>query len=498
MPRKKSKNQTKISENSLFLDELQFASSSKKDYLRRKKELAEGTLREIAPKIFTTNFEDADELIIRRNWKEILGHLYPGAVVSHRTAQELRPSEPDGFVHLTYTYTRRKELPGMTVFLKKGLEPQDDDIPLPGGLFVSSEGRKALENLEQASAKTHRLLSKVELEEWLERILEARGEDGLNRVRDRAKELSQGHWIKEFQKLDKIIGALLQTKPVRFLSSEVAKQRALGTPYDLDRVQIFDELFTCLMKGIYKENKIQEFTNKQRQAFSFFESYFSNFIEGTEFLIEEAKGIVFNGLIAESRPEDSHDILGVYRLVSDKVDFLKTPSDFEEFIKILKRRHYEMLLQRPSSNPGVFKEKENRAGETVFVAPNLVQGTLQKGFEYYQALPEGFARAAYVMFLVSEVHPFTDGNGRIARVMMNAELSANKEPRILIPIVYRTDYLLALRKLSRQKDPSVYIKMLRRTYDFSAQLQFMDIIELEKQLRESNCFKESEGNTLIF
>jgi len=27
-----------------------------------------------------------------------------------------------------------------------------------------------------------------------------------------------------------------------------------------------------------------------------------------------------------------------------------------------------------------------------------------------------------MMFLVSEVHPFLDGNGRIARVMMNAEL----------------------------------------------------------------------------
>ena len=29
-----------------------------------------------------------------------------------------------------------------------------------------------------------------------------------------------------------------------------------------------------------------------------------------------------------------------------------------------------------------------------------------------------------MMFLVSEVHPFVDGNGRIARIMMNAELVA--------------------------------------------------------------------------
>ena len=33
------------------------------------------------------------------------------------------------------------------------------------------------------------------------------------------------------------------------------------------------------------------------------------------------------------------------------------------------------------------------------------------------------------MFLISEVHPFDDGNGRIARVMMNAELVSAADVR---------------------------------------------------------------------
>jgi Fic family protein len=41
-------------------------------------------------------------------------------------------------------------------------------------------------------------------------------------------------------------------------------------------------------------------------------------------------------------------------------------------------------------------------------------------------------------FLVSEVHPFLDGNGRLARVMINAELAAARQMRVLIPIVYRS------------------------------------------------------------
>ena len=34
---------------------------------------------------------------------------------------------------------------------------------------------------------------------------------------------------------------------------------------------------------------------------------------------------------------------------------------------------------------------------------------------FYLGLPDGLARAIFVMFFITEVHPFVDGNGRIAR-----------------------------------------------------------------------------------
>ena len=54
------------------------------------------------------------------------------------------------------------------------------------------------------------------------------------------------------------------------------------------------------------------------------------------------------------------------------------------------------------------------------------------------------------MFTISEIHPFLDGNGRMARVMMNAELVKEDQAKILIPTVYRDDFILALRKMTRQ------------------------------------------------
>jgi Fic family protein len=46
------------------------------------------------------------------------------------------------------------------------------------------------------------------------------------------------------------------------------------------------------------------------------------------------------------------------------------------------------------------------------------------------------------MFLVAEVHAFSDGNGRLSRAMMNAELVSAGEQRIIVPPVYRANIWL--------------------------------------------------------
>jgi Fic family protein len=86
-----------------------------------------------------------------------------------------------------------------------------------------------------------------------------------------------------------------------------------------------------------------------------------------------------------------------------------------------------------------------------------VKGTLIKGFDFYQALTEPFASAIFVMFMIRKVHPFLDGNGRISRIMMNTELVKVDQTRIIIPTVFRDDYILTLRKLTRENDPVPYL-----------------------------------------
>ena len=103
-----------------------------------------------------------------------------------------------------------------------------------------------------------------------------------------------------------------------------------------------------------------------------------------------------------------------------------------------------------------------------------------------------------MMFLISETHPFNDGNGRTARVMMNVELFRAGEAKIIVPNVYREDYLLALRKLSRQGDPSAYIKVMDTLQRFGHTLYGRTFGDLLAYLQRCNAFEDPDEAKLKF
>ena len=60
---------------------------------KRKRMVKEGSIRKITSKIYTSNMNDPLENIIRRNVFRILSFLFPHAVISYRSAFELKPTE---------------------------------------------------------------------------------------------------------------------------------------------------------------------------------------------------------------------------------------------------------------------------------------------------------------------------------------------------------------------------------------------------------------------
>jgi hypothetical protein len=478
--------------------EILFASSDRGQSRRISALLKAESIRKIAPRIYSANLSEEPATIIKRNWYRVLANLYPEALLSHRSALESKPTK-DGHVYLTYIYTRNVEIPGLTIHFLNGPGRIEGDHPFFENLYMSQEARAFLENLQttRSTVDEAKTLPLPQLEERLESIIRARGEQGLNAVRDRAKEISGELGMeKELQKLNSIITDLLATGKSKNLRSSAGIARALGEPLDPDRTRLFESLYDELAGKIFPEYKDKNTTDKGYKTVAFFEGYFSNYIEGTEFTVSEAKEIITSDTPMQSRNEDSHDILGTYRIVSDQKEMSRCPTSPDQFLDLMRRRHAIILQSRISKRPGEFKDKNNRAGSTEFVDWQLTTGTLKKGFEWYSLLREPFAKAIYVMFLVSEVHPFNDGNGRIARVMMNAELSAKGLAKIIIPTVYREDYMGALRKLTRQRVADAYVRMLLRAYEFGSTLVGDSIDDMEKHLIKCDAFKEPKEGKL--
>jgi hypothetical protein len=484
----------------LTMNELIFSTTNRKENYKTSKLLQENKIRKIAPRIYSTNFEEAPSVIIKRNILEILGNLYPGAVLSHRSAFEFKPTTSNN-LFVTYSYTKKIKLPGITINFLEGKGPVDGDNKMIGELYVASETRRFLENLQitKKSGPDSKTLSIPQIEEKLDDIFRIKGEEGLNKLRDKARDLSVAlNLQKEFELLNKIIGALFTTKPANILKSDLALSRSIGLPFDRYRIEIFEILFHYLHNKAFQDHPENNLTPNSFRNFAFFEAYFSNYIEGTVFEVSEAKEIIDSGVPLPARSSDSHDILGTYQLVANKNEMKIIPKDENELLAILQSRHSVLLSARIDKHPGEFKIKNNRAGDTHFVDAKLVRGTLIHGFNYYKILTDVFARAAYMMFIISEVHPFEDGNGRIARVMMNAELVNRNQCKIIIPTVYREDYLLTLKKLTRDKDPVPYIDMLTKAHKFSANLNNDDYDVLYKYLETHNSFSEpDEGKHLI-
>ena len=421
------------------------------------RELKRGHLRKIESRLYTKNLDEDPEKIVKRNLWPIVANYFPDGLIADRTALENKPAL-DGSIFLISSKKRKVSLPGITLKPRRGYEALPEDRLFIGGLRLSSPARAFLENMRLSRSRrgeVSRTFSRREIEEKLEALLRQSGESAFDRLIQEMRSIASTLKLeKECQQLEKIMATLLGREKEEMVSP-VGIARKLRVPYDPLRLSLFQTLHAELLHTCTMRRKA-----KTDHYFSFFDAYFSNFIEGTEFELSEAVQILFEGNPFIERLEDAHDVLTTYRIVSDPIEMNKIAGTFPEFLALLKNRHSTLMEARQEKHPGRFKTLLNRAGSAFFVAPELVEGTLLKGFELYQNLPGAFQRAAFLLFFITEVHPFDDGNGRIARIMMNAELFAADECRILFPKVYRNNYLVALKALSQNEKPVPFIRML--------------------------------------
>ena len=81
-------------------------------------------------------------------------------------------------------------------------------------------------------------------------------------------------------------------------------------------------------------------------------------------------------------------------------------------------------------------------------------------FELLKEEPEPSVRAVLGHFIFVYIHPYMDGNGRIARFLMNVMMASGGFPWTVIPVEKRNDYMAALEKASVNQEIDDFAKFI--------------------------------------
>jgi Fic family protein len=174
-------------------------------------------------------------------------------------------------------------------------------------------------------------------------------------------------------------------------------------------------------------------------------TYTSNAIEGNSLTESETKVVIEDGLTIGGKPMKDHlEVLGhaaAYDFIYELIGIKKELSE-EDILKI-HRLFYEKIDE---DNAGNYRKVPVFVSGTdyVFPAPTAVPA-LMKAFvgevagQRKKLHPIEFAAWLHDRFV--NIHPFIDGNGRVARLLMNLALLQTGYVITVVPPVIRPNYI---------------------------------------------------------
>jgi len=183
----------------------------------------------------------------------------------------------------------------------------------------------------------------------------------------------------------------------------------------------------------------------------------STAIEGNTLTLGETTKILALGLTIEGKPLREHlEVYGHARAIELVYGMIESPALSEEDLYVL---HRAVMPQSPVdvlSPIGAWKRDYNGTtgvadGKTVYLeyarpddVPILMQRWLDdfNGMHVARAHPRSALKAyvrAHMVFV--RVHPFFDGNGRVARLIANLPVIRSGFPPVVVPAERRADYI---------------------------------------------------------
>ena len=188
-------------------------------------------------------------------------------------------------------------------------------------------------------------------------------------------------------------------------------------------------------------------------------TYTSNALEGNSLTISETKILIEDGITVGGKPlKDCYEAAGHAKAYDFMLSAARAENlaFSEDTILTLHKLFYSKI---DCENAGIYR------GHLVFITgteylpptadevPAMMKAFVAELNEKSQKL-HPVILAAFAHRRLVDIHPFTDGNGRTARLLMNLILINKGYQIVSIPPILRMEYIDALHAAQKSKNPS--------------------------------------------
>ncbi|WP_461246717.1 Fic family protein [Treponema sp. R6D11] len=198
-----------------------------------------------------------------------------------------------------------------------------------------------------------------------------------------------------------------------------------------------------------------EIVRKLEEQFIVEWTYNSNAIEGNTLTLKETELVINRGLTIGKKPLKEHfEAINHKEGIQYLYDFVKKKKELSE--DIILALHKIILKNIDDTEAGHYRTSNVMITGAIHIPPSAIKikKLTSEFFEWYYKNKKKLSiaeLAAWVHYKIVHIHPFIDGNGRTARLIMNLILIQNGYPPAVILNVDRQKYYRALKDADREK-----------------------------------------------